>query len=151
MSLTPRAVVVHRPTEYEELIARHGTKGHAAFFLSSRGRSVEEVERRYALQLAAMTAVTSSLPMDWRRGVRHDGVDVGPWMVLAWQSERIRLRRAARHHAARASSTAGTDGATRPRAHRHRANHFDRLRTLLPAVPDHDYVKPAALSGEKTR
>ena len=46
MSLTPRAVVVHRPTEYDELIARHGTRGQAAFFLSSRGRHIEEVERR---------------------------------------------------------------------------------------------------------
>jgi hypothetical protein len=69
MSLTPRAVILHRPTEYDELIARHGTKGQAAFFLSSRGRNIEDVERRHALQLAAMTAVTSSLPMDWRRGV----------------------------------------------------------------------------------
>ena len=89
--------------------------------------------------------------MDWHRSVRHDGVDVGPRMVLAWQSERIRLRRAARGDAARSASTAGTDGATRPRAHRHRANHFDRLRTLLPAVPDYYYVKPGALSGEKIR
>ena len=69
MSLTPRAVVVHRPTEYEELIARHGTRGQAAFFLSSRGRQIEEVERRHALQAGAMAAVISSLPMDWRRGI----------------------------------------------------------------------------------
>lgn len=68
MSLTPRAVVVHRPTEYEELIARHGTRGQAAFFLSSRGRHIEEVEQRHARQLAAMAAVTSSLPLHWRRG-----------------------------------------------------------------------------------
>lgn len=38
MSLAPRAVLVHRRTEYEELLARHGTHGQAAFFLSSRGR-----------------------------------------------------------------------------------------------------------------
>jgi hypothetical protein len=69
MSLTPRAVVVHRPTELEELIARHGTRGQAAFFLSTRGREIEEVERRHALQQAAMAAVTSSLPLDWRRGI----------------------------------------------------------------------------------
>lgn len=68
MSLTPRAVVVHRPTEYEELLARHGTRGQAAFFLSTRGRRIEEVERRHDLQLGAMAAVTSSLPLDWRRG-----------------------------------------------------------------------------------
>ena len=69
MSLTPRAVVVHRPTEYDELIARHGTRGQAAFFLSSRGRHIDEVEQRHALQVAAMSAVTSSLPLDWRRGI----------------------------------------------------------------------------------
>ena len=68
MTLTPRAVVVHRPTEYDELIARHGTRGQAAFFLSGRGRRIEEVEGRHARQLEAMTAVTSSLPLDWRRG-----------------------------------------------------------------------------------
>lgn len=68
MSLTPRAVVVRRPTEWEELIARHGTAGQAAFFLSSRGRRVEEVEARHRLQLAAMAAVGAALPVDWRRG-----------------------------------------------------------------------------------
>src|SRR5438045_3108358 len=89
--------------------------------------------------------------MDWQRRVRHDGIDVGPRMVLAWQSERVRLRRAARGDAARSSSTTRTDGAARPRAHHRRRNHFDCLRALLPAVPDHDYVKPAALSGEKNQ
>jgi hypothetical protein len=69
VSLTPRAVVVHRPTEYDELIARHGTRGQAAFFLSSRGRQIEEVESRHARQVAAVTAVTSSLPLEWRRGL----------------------------------------------------------------------------------
>ena len=37
MSLTPRVVVVHRRTEYDELLARHGTHGQAAFFLSHPG------------------------------------------------------------------------------------------------------------------
>ncbi len=69
MSLTPRAVVVHRPTEFDELIARHGTRGQAAFFLSTRGRQIEEVEDRHKRQQAAITAVTSSLPLDWRRGM----------------------------------------------------------------------------------
>ena len=69
MTLTPRAVVVHRPSEYDELIARHGTRGQAAFFLSTRGRHIEEVESRHSRQLAAMTAVTSALPLDWRRGM----------------------------------------------------------------------------------
>jgi NAD kinase len=69
MSLAPRAVLVHRRTELEELLARHGTRGQAAFFLSSRGRSPEEVEARHSLQQAAMAAVTAAIPLDWRRGV----------------------------------------------------------------------------------
>lgn len=42
MSLAPRAVLVHRTTEYEELLARHGTHGQADYFLSSRGRSLAD-------------------------------------------------------------------------------------------------------------
>ena len=34
MTLGPRAVVVHRRTELDELLARHGTRGHAAFYLA---------------------------------------------------------------------------------------------------------------------
>ena len=46
---TPRVVLVTRRTEYDELIARHGTRGQADFFLRSRGntasRHVEWVVR----------------------------------------------------------------------------------------------------------
>ncbi len=69
MSLTPRAVVVRRPTELDELIARHGTVGQAAFFLSTRGRQIEEVQDRHQRQVSAVTAVTASLPLEWRRGI----------------------------------------------------------------------------------
>ncbi|HVH64923.1 MAG TPA: hypothetical protein VM674_02730 [Candidatus Acidoferrum sp.] len=68
MSLAPRAVLVYRHTEYEELLARHGTRGQAAFFLTTRKRSIEEVERRHQGQQAAMTVVEGSIPVDWRRG-----------------------------------------------------------------------------------
>ncbi len=47
VSLAPRVVVVHRTTEYKELVAHHGTHGQAAFFLSSRGRDIEEVAERH--------------------------------------------------------------------------------------------------------
>jgi len=66
--LKPRAVVVRRPTELEELLARHGTRGQAEFFLSTRGRTIEEVEDRHRMQQAAIAAIASSLPLDWRRG-----------------------------------------------------------------------------------
>ncbi|MFJ1708822.1 hypothetical protein [Kitasatospora sp. NPDC088346] len=67
MSLAPRAVVVHRRTEYEELIARHGSRGQAAFFLSTRGRTLDEVERRHHSTRAALAEVAAAVPLDWRR------------------------------------------------------------------------------------
>lgn len=66
MSLAPRAVLVHRTTEYEELLARHGTHGQAAFFLSSRGRSIEEVARRHERTRQALADVAAAVPLQWR-------------------------------------------------------------------------------------
>lgn len=68
MTLVPRAVVIHRRTELEELVARHGTRQQAAFFLRTRGRSLEEVEARHASQQDALTTVAGAIPLDWRRG-----------------------------------------------------------------------------------
>ena len=68
MMLTPRIVVVHRRTELDDAIARHGTPGQAAFFLTSRGRSIDELAHRHALDQGALTAVTAAIPSDWRRG-----------------------------------------------------------------------------------
>ncbi|MFE0038685.1 hypothetical protein ACFWXX_17320, partial [Streptomyces sp. NPDC059018] len=59
MSLAPRAVIVHRTTEYEELLARHGTHGQAEFFLTSRGRSIREVAERHRRTRRALTAVSA--------------------------------------------------------------------------------------------
>ncbi|MFG2404337.1 hypothetical protein [Streptomyces brevispora] len=67
MSLAPRAVLVHRTTEYEELLARHGTHGQAAFFLTSRGRSIEEVARRHERTRRALADVAAAVPLQWRR------------------------------------------------------------------------------------
>ncbi|WP_439945666.1 hypothetical protein [Streptomyces sp. BBFR109] len=67
MSLAPRAVLVHRRTEYEELLARHGTHGQAAFFLSSRGRPIDEVVRRHERTRQALRDVAAAVPLTWRR------------------------------------------------------------------------------------
>jgi hypothetical protein len=67
MSLAPRIVVVRRRTEFDELIARHGTRGQARFFLASRGRSLDEVEERHAGTQDALATVTAAIPIDWRR------------------------------------------------------------------------------------
>ncbi|MER7762227.1 hypothetical protein [Streptomyces sp. NPDC097619] len=66
MSLAPRAVLVHRRTEYEELLARHGTHGQAAFFLSSRGRSIDEVVRRHERVAEALRGAAAAVPLTWR-------------------------------------------------------------------------------------
>ncbi|WP_411080245.1 hypothetical protein [Streptomyces sp. cmx-18-6] len=66
MSLAPRAVLVHRRTEYEELLARHGTHGQAAFFLSSRGRSIDGVARRHERTQQALRDVAAAVPLTWR-------------------------------------------------------------------------------------
>jgi hypothetical protein len=68
MTLSPRVVVVHRRTELDDLVARHGTRQQAAFFLRSRGRALGEVEQRHAAQQAALAAVAAAIPLDWRRG-----------------------------------------------------------------------------------
>ncbi|OKJ44959.1 hypothetical protein [Streptomyces sp. CB01580] len=67
MSLAPRAVLVHRTTEYEELLARHGTHGQAEFFLSSRGRSIGEVVARHRHTGRALDDVAAAVPLHWRR------------------------------------------------------------------------------------
>ncbi|WP_438290098.1 hypothetical protein [Streptomyces sp. HUAS TT7] len=67
MSLAPRAVLVHRTSEYEELLARHGTHGQADFFLSSRGRSIREVAERHHRTLRALADVAAAIPSQWRQ------------------------------------------------------------------------------------
>ncbi|MFE0641027.1 hypothetical protein ACFW2Y_05310 [Streptomyces sp. NPDC058877] len=66
MSLAPRAVLVHRTTEYEELLARHGTHGQAAFFLSARGRSIDAVRERHERTRQALAEVAGAVPLTWR-------------------------------------------------------------------------------------
>jgi hypothetical protein len=67
MSLAPRIVVVHRRTELEELVARHGTRGQAGFFLASRGRQLDDVDEGDRALREALTTVTAAIPLDWRR------------------------------------------------------------------------------------
>lgn len=69
MTLPPRVVLVHRKTEFDELIERHGTRGQAAFFLSGRGQSIDPVQDRHRAVQAALAAVSAAVPADWRRGL----------------------------------------------------------------------------------
>ena len=63
----PRIVVVSRSTEYAALLARHGTREQARFFLESRARSLGQVEARDAAQRDALARVGSVIPAEWRR------------------------------------------------------------------------------------
>ncbi|MEU4425209.1 hypothetical protein AB0F81_31700 [Actinoplanes sp. NPDC024001] len=67
-TLTPRVVIVSRRSELDELLARHGTRGAAAFFLRQRGRDLAEVDERHQALRAALTEVGAAVPGDWRRG-----------------------------------------------------------------------------------
>nr|WP_202502095.1 NAD(+)/NADH kinase [Streptomyces sp. SID5785] len=59
--------MVHRTTEYEELIAHHGTHGQAAFFLGSRGRGIEEIAERHDRAHRALAEVAAAVPLTWRQ------------------------------------------------------------------------------------
>ncbi|MEZ5373220.1 MAG: hypothetical protein R2704_10860 [Microthrixaceae bacterium] len=67
MSLQPRAVLVHRRSEYDELVARHGTAGQAAHFLAERNQSIDVLVERHEALAAALGAVSATIPTDWRR------------------------------------------------------------------------------------
>jgi hypothetical protein len=73
-ALPPRAVVVSRVSERDELLLRHGTLQQARFFLESRGQRLDDVLERHQLLDAALHAVTAALPPRWRRArvLRHE-------------------------------------------------------------------------------
>jgi NAD kinase len=64
---TPRIVIVHRRTELQELLDRHATRGQAEFFLSTRGRSIQDVQERHDRLTDALATVRASVPTDWRQ------------------------------------------------------------------------------------
>jgi len=65
MALKPRVVLVSRETEYAALLAKHGTRGQAEFFLSTRGQKIAELEVRDALQSRALAAAKEAIPAEW--------------------------------------------------------------------------------------
>lgn len=66
-TVSPRVVVVTRPSEYESLLARHGTREQARFFLEQRGQSLALVEERHRRLQEALAAVSAAVPLRWRR------------------------------------------------------------------------------------
>ena len=68
MTLPPRVVVVSRRSELAELLMRHATRQQADFFLRSRGRDLDEVDRRHEALTGALATVAAAVPFGWRRG-----------------------------------------------------------------------------------
>jgi NAD kinase len=68
-------VIVTRQTEYSALLATHGTREQARFFLATRGRAVEELEATDAAFRTALAAASVAVPTEWRR-VRIDRGDL---------------------------------------------------------------------------
>lgn len=64
-SLAPRIVLVHRPSEYQALLASHGTRGQAAFFLESRGQDIGAVEQAHQALAGVLAATRAVVPPDW--------------------------------------------------------------------------------------
>ncbi|MCC6557961.1 MAG: NAD(+)/NADH kinase [Polyangiaceae bacterium] len=71
----PRIVIVTRPSDRDSLLARHGTREQARFFLERRGESMAEVDARHARLDAALAAVSRAIPLRWRRS-RIDRADL---------------------------------------------------------------------------
>lgn len=67
MAVAPRALLVTRPTEYDELLGRHGSRQQVAFFLEQRGQDLAELDDRHARQQQAIQRVSAAIPVDWRR------------------------------------------------------------------------------------
>ncbi len=71
----PRVVVVTRPTDYEALVARHGTESQARFWLETHGQSIDDAVVRHGRFDKVMDAVSRSIPTSWRR-TRIDRADL---------------------------------------------------------------------------
>jgi hypothetical protein len=69
-------VLVERPTEFRDLLARHGTREQARFFLSQRGSALREVEERHLHYEEVRAGVIGAIPPAWRTAtVGRDDLD----------------------------------------------------------------------------
>ncbi len=75
----PRVVLVTRPTDYQNLLAHHGTREAAQFFLESRGQCLEAVKERHVRFEDALRTVLAGIPVRWRRS-RIDRADLAQFV-----------------------------------------------------------------------
>jgi NAD kinase len=64
--MLPRCVLVERATEYRELLARHGTREQARFFLAQRGLRITDVEAAHLRHEEVRAGVLNAIPREWR-------------------------------------------------------------------------------------
>ena len=65
-ALGPRLVLVTRETEYEQLLARHATRGQADVFLRRRAQSLEGLDVQRDHVRGAVAQIRAAVPKDWR-------------------------------------------------------------------------------------
>ncbi len=65
-ALGPRLVIVTRETEYDQLMARHATRGQADVFLRRRAQSLEGLDAAREQVRAAVAEIRAGVPKDWR-------------------------------------------------------------------------------------
>jgi NAD kinase len=78
MTLAPRAVIVHRRTEREQIVREQGTWGQAKFRakLYKSSAALDAVSERYDAAESALQTVSSAIPSTWRRGaVEREDLD----------------------------------------------------------------------------
>jgi hypothetical protein len=78
VTLAPRAVVVHRRTEREQIVREQGTWEQAKFQAKVRKSSIalSAVSDRFDASERALQTVSSAIPSAWRRGaVEREDLD----------------------------------------------------------------------------
>jgi NAD kinase len=76
MTMVPRCVLIERHTEYEELLARHGTREQVRFFLEQRGQSLDDVKARHDAHRSHHALVLGAVPPEWRRAaIQREDLD----------------------------------------------------------------------------
>jgi hypothetical protein len=75
-TLAPRLVLVTRETDYDQLLARHATRGQAEAFLRRRAESLDGLDIQRDRMRAILAEIRAGLPKSWRiAGVRRSELD----------------------------------------------------------------------------
>ena len=65
-ALAPRLVLVTRETDYDQLLARHATRGQAETFLKRRSESLAGLDTQRDAMRAILAEIRAGLPKGWR-------------------------------------------------------------------------------------